>query len=189
MAKKFLIVCDSELSADRAQLAQLLRDKIYAISNALSKLDGVTFIVENFYHVVSTESKQDFQWRATCYVEKQNRQLHWDEVYSTINEIYSPYYESVSKSVFSYLVDSQRKEMDKLKQQLGTHFESLVQSPIDDVDHFINGGLAEHAINRTLAGFEGIQAVGKLKTLMTMTRKQIRAAAINEVNGLIANHQ
>lgn len=189
MAKKFLIVSDSGPVSDSAKLAQTLRDRLYAISKSLSRFEGVTFIVENFYHIVSTESDKDCQWRATCYVGNVNRQVYWQDIYEAINTIQAPYYESVSKAVYAYLVDSQRKDMEKLKQQLGSHFESLVQSPIDDVDHFINGGLAQHAINRTFAGFEGIQAVGKLRTLMSMSRKQIREAATNDVNSLIAAHR
>lgn len=189
MPKKFLIVSDSGPTTDRVKLAQTLRERIYAISSALSKLEGVTFIVENFYHIVAKESQQDCQWRATCYVGNVNRQVSWQDIYEAINSVQAPYYESVSKAVYSYLVQSQREDMDKLKQSLGVHFESLVQSPIDDVDHYINKGLAEHAVNRTLAGFEGIQAVGKLKTLMTMTRKQLREAATNDINKLIASHR
>ena len=188
MAKKFLIVSESGPVSDRAQLAQTLRDRLYAISESLSKMEGVTFIVENFYHIVSTESDKDCQWRATCYVGNVNRQVYWGDIFEAINTIQAPCYESVSEAVFAYMVQSQQKDMEELKQQLGTHFDSLVQSPIDDVDHFINSGLVKHASNRTFAGFEGIQAVGKLKTLMSMTRKQIREAATNDVNTLIAAH-
>jgi len=189
MAKKFLIVGDSGEKTNIALLAQSLRDRLFGISKALSQLEHVSFIVENFYHVSSTESEQDIQWRATCYVEITQRRAHtWDEVYSAINAIYSPYYESVSKSVYSYLVQSQQADLAKLQQNLGENFKSLVQTPIDDVDHYINGGLAKHATNRLMAGFEGIQAVGKLKTLKSMTRSQIRDAAVVDVNSILVNH-
>ena len=186
MAKRFQVIRDSELTQNKAELAQMLRDKLKDISAALSNLSGVSFIVEEFYLIKSEMSEQDFQWRATCYVEKDNRKLSWSDVYWAINTIYIPRYESVSKQQFQSLAEAQNNDIHHLKSNLGTHFSDLVHTPIDDVDSFINKGLTEHATNRTFAGFEGIQAVGKLKTLMTMTREQVRQAAVIEVNSLIS---
>lgn len=186
MTKKFQVICNSNPHSNKAEVAQKLREKLDLISTQLSELSGVTFIVEEFYLTNSQKSEQDFQWRATCYVEKDNRKLSWSDVYWAINTIYAPRYESLSKAHFKSLFDAQNKDMNSLKARLGENFADLVKNPIDDVDHYINKGLAEHAINRTFAGWEGIQAVAKLKALLTMTREQIRDYAAIDVNSLMA---
>lgn len=188
MAKKFQVIRESRpiSNLSKAEIAQLLREKLHKISAALSELGGITFIVEEFYLTVSQESPEDFDWRATCYVEKDNRKVSWSDVYWAINTIYVPRYESVSKQHFQSLVASQNKEMESLKSMLGGHFERLVTQPIDDVDQFINGKLSELATNRTFAGWDGMLAVGKLTTLVSMERSAIRTQALEEVNLLIA---
>lgn len=186
MAKRFQVIRESRYSKDKTELAQMLRDKLKKISDALSELSGVTFIVEEFYLTMSEESDQDFQWHATCYVEKDNRKLTWSDIYWAINTIYIPRYESVSKQQFQSLVATQNKDMESLKSRLGGHFEKLAQKPIDDVDHFINNKLSDLATNRTFAGWDGMLAVGKLNTLVSMDRGEIRSLATEEVNLLIA---
>jgi len=185
MPKKFQIIRSSQFSKNKAEVAMMVRDKLEKISKALSELGGVDFLVEEFYLTKSQES-DDFDWRATCYLDKTSRKLSWSDVYWAINTIYIPVYKDVSKALIKSLVDSQNKEMADLKQRLGVWFEKLVQKPVDDVDHFINKKLKELAINRTMPGYDGMLAVGKLKTMTTMPRDEIRHYAAIEVDALIA---
>lgn len=185
MSKQFKVICSSGFSKTKVEVAKDLREKLANISKALSDLDGVTFIVEDFYLTKSQESIE-FDWRATCYVEKINRKVSWNDVYCAINAIFTPVYTSVSKEHIKSLIDAQDKEHADLKEKLGVWFEKLALKPIDDVDNFIKSKLKELAVNRTMPGYDGMLAVGKLKTMTEMTRDNLRHYAAIEVDALIA---
>jgi len=184
MSKKFQVIANSYDRTDKVLIANNLREKLASISAALKELDGVQFVVEDFYLTKSTESNE-FQWRATCYVNKTNRKVSWSDIYWAINTISIPVYESVPKEHVQNLIDSQLKQLADLREMLGVHFASLVMTPIDDVGQFMIKGLTEHARNRRMPGWDGIQAVAKLKALSLMPRQEIRAAATSKVNELI----
>jgi hypothetical protein len=185
MPKQFNVICHSHFNKNKVEVAKVLRDKLAEISKALGDLDGVTFVVEEFY-LTKSQKSDDFDWRATCYVEKSNRKISWSDVYWAINTIHIPVYASASKEHVKSLIDAQNKEYADLKQKLGGWFEKLVQKPIDDVDNYINNKLKELAVNRTMPGYEGMLAVGKLKTMIAMPRDELRHYAAIEVDALIA---
>lgn len=185
MAKQFQIIRDSRFSQNKAELAAMVRDKIEKIAAALSELKDVVFVVERLYFTQSTDS-DDIDCKAICYVAKNGNKVSWSDIYLAINTIYIPVYINVSNDHVLNLADAQYRDIQDLRNSLGTWYSGLAFKPLDDVDAFINKGLAEHAINRTLSGFESIQAVVKLNTLLKMSRAEMRSAATVGVDLLIA---
>ncbi len=68
-------------------------------------------------------------------------------------------------------------DISKLRLRLGEYFSHLAVEAVDEVDHFINSSLDNFAVARTFAGWEGMQAVAKLKKMASMSRTELRAAA------------
>ncbi len=186
MAKRFKVYANKSSDNSKVTTASDLRNKLNAIASALGTLSGVTFVVSAIHLLSQDDDETDFQFRAICYVHKQNRKIKWDEVYTAINAVQAPYYESVPIKEAQGLIDWENERLADIRNRLGDHFKHLVKKPIDDVDKRINSRLSELATDRTLCGWSGILAAARLKTLTGMSREAIRESALEEINKELA---